>query len=86
MDSKEYQKLEEFDRKVSMLKSKIKPIQEKYSDSVVVYINGLNFNQEIYKTINNIPLYLNQDIQVGSYNINNLVVTINNLKEKKYNE
>tara|TARA_A100001015_G_scaffold309320_1_gene408582 strand:+ start:1841 stop:4252 length:2412 start_codon:yes stop_codon:yes gene_type:complete len=29
MDSKEYQKLEEFDRKVSMLKSKIKPIQLK---------------------------------------------------------
>lgn len=68
------------------INSKIKPIQEKYSDSVVVYIDGLNFNQEIYKTINNIPLYLNQDIQVGSYNINNLVVTINNLTEKKYNE
>lgn len=68
------------------IKSKIKPIQEKYSDSVVVYLDGFNFSPDVYETISKMPLYLNQDIQPGSYNINNLVVTVNNLTEKNYNE
>lgn len=66
------------------IKSKIKPIQSVYTDTILVELNGLNFNQNTFNTVLQLPLYLLEDLNIGKFQIENTVVNINNLSIKKY--
>jgi glycosyltransferase involved in cell wall biosynthesis len=62
------------------LHNKIMPLENEKQNGILIEINGNNFNQNDLNYIQNISAIINDSGEVGTFNLGNLDITINNLQ------
>jgi hypothetical protein len=56
------------------------PLENEKQNGILIEINGNNFNQNDLNYIQNISAIINDSGEVGTFNLGNLDITINNLQ------